>query len=180
MPAEGEDSSSSSSSGSSSSSTAGSTPHSSSGGNGLSKGAIAGIVVACVAFVAILGALFFVLGRNRVYRQWMSSQDGRNERTTRWALFNGASADPYHRSELDSNATPKPPATEITSISSPDHTTHTFSTGNPSSLYGASSPQQESGHWGWDASQHSRANRGPTELEAHPVVPEALQTREYH
>ncbi|OJI85818.1 hypothetical protein ASPTUDRAFT_597664 [Aspergillus tubingensis CBS 134.48] len=53
----------------------------------LSTGAIVGIVIGSVAFIAILGALFFLLGRNRVYRQWMSSQDGRHERTARWAAL---------------------------------------------------------------------------------------------
>lgn len=73
-----------SSSGSSSSDSSGSSK-----GSHLSGGAIAGIVVGVVAFVAILVLLFFVLGRNRVYRQWMSSQDGRTERTAHWALWGG-------------------------------------------------------------------------------------------
>ena len=175
-PAEGSETSSGSSTSSSSSSTASSTG----GGNGLSKGAIAGIAIACAAFVIILGALFFVLGRNRVYQKWMSSQDGRTERTTRWALFNGPVGDPWsnRRSELDSNATNKPPTAEVASVSSPDPTTRTFSPTLDGSAYGAASTRHESGNWGWE-STNPRNNRGPTELEAHSVVSHPQQHGDY-
>lgn len=91
-PTEGSESGSSSSSSSSS-------PH-------LGGGAIAGIVIGVVAFVSILVVLFFVLGRNRVYRQWMSSQDANMERTARWGLFGDSAGTPSwgpppHKSELD-------------------------------------------------------------------------------
>lgn len=59
---------------------------SNSSGHGLSKGAIAGIVVAVVLFIAVLGALLFVLGRNRILQKWASSQDARTTRTNDWAM----------------------------------------------------------------------------------------------
>ncbi|KAL4800536.1 hypothetical protein BDV19DRAFT_384349 [Aspergillus venezuelensis] len=61
----------------------------------LSSGAIAGIVIGAVAVVAILGVLLFLLGRNRVYRKWLSSSkgggsaiasSGKDMRTAKWAL----------------------------------------------------------------------------------------------
>ncbi|KAF3480201.1 extracellular serine-rich protein [Arthroderma uncinatum] len=55
----------------------------------LSDGAIAGIVVGCVAVVALIGALLFILGRNRVYRRWLESEDSTSERTRRWTLGAG-------------------------------------------------------------------------------------------
>jgi hypothetical protein len=149
----------------------------------LSTGAIAGIVVAGVAFVAILVALFFVLGRQRVYNQWISSQDGRNERTARWALFGGQSAqsDPWSRkSELESNA-PKATFTDNPFVVSPDPNRHTFSSapdGSAASMYGPSSPPISSG-WTWDAQHKVRANFGPTELEANSLPHQLPGTREY-
>lgn len=189
MPAEGRTSSGSSSDANTttSSSTAGATGDSGSssgGGHSLSSGAIAGIVVACVAFVAILVALFFVLGRNRVYSQWMSSHDGRTERTAHWAMFNGQGEPWNGKSELDSNATKAPP-TVVTSVGSPVPTQRTFSPqvdGSASSSYCPSSPHQASGHWSWEVPQNARINRGPTELEAHSVghqISEMPDVREY-
>lgn len=143
--------------------------HESSGGSSLSKGAIAGIVVAGVVFIAILVALFFVLGRNRVYRQWMSSQDGRTERTARWALFQDkGDAWQNQKSELESNAT-KRTTTEITSLGTPNRSHGGFSPPPPdsSSIYTATSPQQPNAPWAWDSQPNARMNRGPTELEAH-------------
>ncbi|KAJ5595428.1 uncharacterized protein N7459_001636 [Penicillium hispanicum] len=175
-PAEGGDSTSSASAASTSGSS------SSSSGNSLSKGAIAGIAVACAAFVIILGALFFVLGRNRVYRQWMSSQDGRTERTTRWALFNGQGGESWsnRRSELESNATVKPATAEVSSIASPDPSTTTFSPyPASSSAYAAASVPSDSGHWGWDIPSNPRANRQPTELEAHTPIARIPENQEY-
>lgn len=175
MPAEG-------STGSDSGSTT--TAAASSGGHSLSSGAIAGIVVACVAFVVILVALFFVLGRNRVYRQWMTSEDGRTERTARWAMFNSTGGSTWNgKNELDSNATKAPP-TEIASVGSPDGTHSTLPPqigGSMGSAYGASSPRQTSGHWNWDAPQNATANWYPTELEAHNVAPQIseMDVRDY-
>lgn len=156
----------------------------SSGDNSLSNGAIAGIVVACVAFVAILVALFFLLGRNRVYRQWMSSEDGRTARTAHWAIFNSQGGDAWNgKSELDSNATKAPP-TEIASASSPGTQYRTFSPqvgGHSPSAYGHSSPHQ-SGNLSWDARQNAWVYSGPNELEAHSVEPQIAEmsdVREY-
>lgn len=148
------------------------------GGGGLSGGAIAGIVIAAVAFVAILVALFFVLGRNRVYSQWMSSQDGRTERTARWALFNNTGGSYGNRkSELDSNAG-RVPGTDGTSVGTPDPTMRQFSPVPESvSGFGGSSPRHHSGHWNWDIPQNSRITRGPTELEANAVIHEIPEGR---
>ncbi|KAG5287958.1 extracellular serine-rich protein [Histoplasma ohiense] len=58
-------------------------PHS----HSLSGGAIAGIVVGAVVGLAVLGALFFLLGRLDIYRKWVRSEDGTSaDRTRRWAL----------------------------------------------------------------------------------------------
>ncbi|KAJ5376935.1 hypothetical protein N7509_013821 [Penicillium cosmopolitanum] len=160
-PAEGSADSGSGSSSSSSNDSSGS-------GHGLSKGAIAGIAVAGVVFLGILVALFFLLGRNRVYKQWMSSQDGRTERTARWALFNHPNGGP----EVASNAG-KPPMTDTTSVSSPDpgrYNTMSPPLGDGNSSYGPSSPRHQSGHWSWDPSFNPRNARGPSELEANNVI----------
>lgn len=104
---------------------------SSSSGAHLSRGAIAGIAVLSVVFVGSLVLLVFVLGRNRVYSQWMSSQDGRNKRTARWAIGTGSGTDagvgarnsvgrgvnPWSRgSELDSDGVQSPP-TDVAFVS---------------------------------------------------------------
>ena len=142
---------------------------SNSGPSGLSTGAIAGIAVAGVAFVVILLALFFLLGRNRVYKKWMSSEDGRNERTAHWALFNSQNGG----TEAASNAG-KPPMTDTTSVSSPDP--NRFNTMSPppfgdgNSTVGPGSPRQTSGHWSWDPSYNPRHNHGPSELEAGNII----------
>ncbi|OAX79602.1 hypothetical protein ACJ72_06077 [Emergomyces africanus] len=64
-----------------------------SGGDGhssLSGGAIAGIVVGAIVGIAILGALFYLLGRLEIYRKWRQSEDGtQTDRTRRWALTSG-------------------------------------------------------------------------------------------
>lgn len=180
-PAEGSgstgDSTSTNTSASSSATT--SSASSGSGGGGLSGGAIAGIVIAAVAFVAILVALFFVLGRNRVYSQWMSSQDGRTERTARWAFFNnsGGSSAGNRKSELDSN-TARAPGTDVTSVGSPDPTMRQFSPAPESvSGFGGSSPRHNSGQWNWDIPQNSRSPRGPTELEANAIIHQLPERR---
>lgn len=154
--------------------TATSSPSSSSssdngGGHGLSGGAIAGIVVGCVAFVAILIALFFVLGRNRIYKKWMSSEDGRTERTAQWALWNSHGE---RKSEMTSSA-PGHPGDQATFVSSPDPTQRAFSP----------PPNPASGHWSWDSQSFQQQqqppqqmgpvqghSRGPTELEGSAPV----------
>lgn len=150
------------------------------GGGGLSGGAIAGIVVGCVAFVAILIALFFVLGRNRIYKKWMSSEDGRTERTAQWALFNSHGE---RKSEMTASA-PGHPGDQATFVSSPDPTQRAFSP----------PPQPASGHWSWDStnfqqqqaqqmgqmSPQSGYQRGPTELEAPVPMTQIPESHEHY
>lgn len=145
-------------------------PMSSDGGNTLSKGAIVGIAVACAAFVAILVALFFVLGRNRVYRRWISSEDGRTERTARWAMSSNQ-GDPWPpKSELDAGTT-KPPPPEVAFVGSADLTGQTWSSqgAGSASSYGQLSPHQPSGYWTQEALQSLQVNRGPAELDGNSV-----------
>ncbi|EAS34054.3 extracellular serine-rich protein [Coccidioides immitis RS] len=103
-PAEGSDRSEPSSSPSSSSS-------------GLGRGAIAGIVIGSIAAISILAALFFVLGRNRVYRKWLNSEEESNDRTRRWAM-SGGDWSMAGRSEKDGVTMGSHPA--HTSMMSPD------------------------------------------------------------
>ncbi|KAK2811818.1 hypothetical protein FQN50_001856 [Emmonsiellopsis sp. PD_5] len=111
--------------------------------HGLSGGAIAGIVIGAVAGVGILGALFYLFGRNQVYRQWLTSEDGHNDRTRKWALSGGWSSGP--KSEAG-------PVSEIgagTVTSHPGHMSYMNPefTPNPSHMsYNQSPPAQ----WGWD------------------------------
>ncbi|CAI7568555.1 unnamed protein product [Penicillium palitans] len=172
MPAEGDGS------GSSGNDTSG--DDSSSGSkHGLSSGAIAGIAVAGVVFVAILVALFFVLGRNRVYSQWMSSQDGRTERTARWAMFNHGEGYANGKSEAGSSSVPTQRPThrathsDVTAFSSPDPNVRTLSPGIGVSS-GPGSPSAQQGHWSWnEPPQQPRASAMATELEGHPIIWEA-------
>ncbi|KAJ5321427.1 hypothetical protein N7476_004429 [Penicillium atrosanguineum] len=179
MPAEGSEGGTSSTTRPTTSSTTTSAA-ASGGSHGLSAGAIAGIVVAGVAFVAILVALFFVLGRQRVYSQWMSSQDGRTERTARWAMFghghgHPTPSEPHSRkSELDA---PKVTPTDTVFTHSPDPNRNTFSSTPDGSTYGQMSPPISSG-WIWDAN-NVRASPGPTELEASPMPHQLSETRDY-
>ncbi|KAJ5447312.1 Cupredoxin [Penicillium cf. griseofulvum] len=145
--------------------------------HGLSTGAIAGIAVAAVVFVALLVALFFVLGRNRVYSQWMSSEDGRTERTARWAMFNHGD---NGKSEVASTVpSHKPGHVDMTAVSSPDPTVRTLSPGvEVHPAHGSPSAQQ--GHWSWNEPQpqpqpYPRAHTSvvATELEGHPMIWEA-------
>ncbi|KAJ5607764.1 hypothetical protein N7537_004383 [Penicillium hordei] len=143
--------------------------------HGLSSGAIAGIAVASVVFVAILVALFFVLGRNRVYSQWMSSEDGRTERTARWAMFNHGEGYGNGKSEAGGSSVPnhRPTHSDVTAVSSPDPNVRTLSpgVGVPS---GAGSPSAQQGHWSWnEPPQRPRASGMATELEGHPIIWEA-------
>ncbi|KAB8253013.1 hypothetical protein BDV35DRAFT_375460 [Aspergillus flavus] len=143
IPAEGE----------SPNSSATSSPSPSSSGSHLSGGAIAGIVVGAVAFIGLLVAFFFVMGRNQVYKKWMTSQDGTTERTARWALFNSHGE---RKSDFDST---QPPGDQATYIPSPDLTNRTYVSGQ--------------GQYGWDQSMFQPMpqsppprNVAPTELEA--------------
>ena len=165
-PAEGE--------GSDSSSSSSSTGGGSSGGHGLSTGAIVGIAISCTAFVAILVALFFFIGRNRVYHHWMSSEDGRNERTARW-LFQSQTGT---RDGTESSTTRRPP-TEITTISSPDSAKGLLTPPMDASPNYTTSPHHTSGQWSWDDRQNLRVNRGPTELEADSVPRHFSGMRDY-
>ncbi|KAJ5824910.1 Cupredoxin [Penicillium robsamsonii] len=139
--------------------------------HGLSTGAIAGIAVAAVAFVAILVALFFVLGRNRVYSQWMSSEDGRTERTARWALFNHGD---NGKSEVGSAVpTHKSGPVDMTSVSSPDPTVRAMSP-EVGVYSGPASPLAQQGHWSWNEPiPRTRESAIATELEGHPIIWEA-------
>ncbi|KAJ6179777.1 hypothetical protein N7519_010238 [Penicillium mononematosum] len=123
---------------------------SSGGKHGLSTGAIAGIAVAAVVFVALLVALFFVLGRNRVYSQWMSSEDGRTERTARWALFNHGG--PYGNGKSEAESTAPTHTTghiDTSAVSSPDPNMRTFSPG--AEVTSGSVPTSvQQGHWSWN------------------------------
>ncbi|RAL05139.1 uncharacterized protein BO80DRAFT_398712 [Aspergillus ibericus CBS 121593] len=128
-----------------STSTSTSTPSPSTSNSGLSTGAIVGIVIGIVAFVGLLGALFFVLGRNRVYKQWMSSQDGRHERTARWAALLSPSS---------GNTNTAPRKSEM------EHSTGMPQSEFPGSVGGMSSPQQQTGGlWGWDAPQQQQQDQ---------------------
>lgn len=64
-----------------SSSSAASPEHHSSGGGGLSGGVIAGIVIGAVAGIAILAALFFLLGRTKSMRKRLDERE-KHDRTT--------------------------------------------------------------------------------------------------
>ncbi|KGO75201.1 Cupredoxin [Penicillium italicum] len=170
MPAEGGGSGSSGSSGDDTSGD----DNSSGSKHGLSTGAIAGIAVAGVVFVAILVALFFVLGRNRVYSQWMSSEDGRTERTARWAMFNHD--EPYRNGKSEagsSGPTHKATHSDVTAVSSPDPNLRTLSPGVVATS-GPGSPSAQQGHWSWnEPPQRARASAMATELEGHPIIWEA-------
>lgn len=162
MPAEGDQPGSPSSP----SSTATNSPDKDDDSSGLSGGAIAGIVVGVVAFVGILVALFFVIGRNRVYKKWMSSEDGRNERTARWAFFNSQpEPEPWatRRSEMEGSS--QPPGEQTVYASSPDPTQSGFSPSSP--------PQ--SGRWSTKFQHQAQfqhpTSMGPSELEATSVSP---------
>ncbi|KAE8398112.1 hypothetical protein BDV37DRAFT_276396 [Aspergillus pseudonomiae] len=134
-------------------SSATSSPSPSSSGSHLSGGAIAGIVVGAVAFIGLLVAFFFVMGRNQVYKKWMTSQDGTTERTARWALFNSHGE---RKSDFDSA---QPPGDQATYMPSPDLANRTYMSGQ--------------GQYGWDPSMYQSMpqsppprNVAPTELEA--------------
>ncbi|KAJ5825365.1 hypothetical protein N7474_002503 [Penicillium riverlandense] len=148
------------------------------GRQGLSGGAIAGIVIACFAFVVILMLFFFVMGRNRVYKQWMSSQDGRSERTAQWALFGSNRQSWHHRhhSELTGD-TPKLGTADFASVSSPTQKGYSSA---PSSISPPVPFTSQKGlpSWHWDNPQ-LRDIRGPTELEAHSVVSLVPQNKDH-
>lgn len=183
-PPEGEGSSPSGSDDNKSSDDNNSSDENKSGGGGLSKGAIAGIAVACVVFVGILIALFFVLGRNRVYSQWMSSEDGRTERTARWAMFNHNQDHSHTKSEAGTvhTSVSKPGHVDITAAPSPNPTMGTFSP-NKGVVSGPGSPTTQQGHWSWnEPPQNARASApvNPMELEGHPIIWEAPGSTPHH
>ncbi|KAI1954940.1 hypothetical protein LOZ12_000820 [Ophidiomyces ophidiicola] len=122
----------------------------------LSSGAIAGIVVGCVVVVAMLGALFFLLGRNRVYHKWLASEDGTaKERTRRWALNGG---DWATNSEKDSHIAPS--QVGYINITSPD--------GLQPGPYSPPLRSPPPGYLGWDRANmyqpHPRDDGPPPEL----------------
>ncbi|KAJ5484848.1 hypothetical protein N7539_004836 [Penicillium diatomitis] len=171
MPAEGSGSLSTSSTQNPSSDTA-----TSAANKGLSGGAIAGIVVAAVVFVAILVILFFVLGRNRVYSQWMSSPDGRTERTARWAMGSNYGG---QKSEAESVST-KAPGTEVNSVVCGDHPMRHFSPGPESKV---TAGHATTWHHYYPPSYSSEGQpasfgaRGPSELEGAGVAHQLPERR---
>ncbi|PYH47808.1 uncharacterized protein BP01DRAFT_335379 [Aspergillus saccharolyticus JOP 1030-1] len=161
----------------STSSAAPSASSSSSKSGGLSGGAIAGIVVGSVAFVGILGALFFLMGRNRVYQKWISSQDGRTERTARWAamLIPGHGGEDQTQSqghgrgkgEYDAGAAglgvgmqPLPQPYDYGTAQSPG--TAVYATSPEQS--GSPQPQSQGGHWSWGAQQQQQVYQEPGQV----------------
>ncbi|PYI29684.1 hypothetical protein BP00DRAFT_427298 [Aspergillus indologenus CBS 114.80] len=172
-----------------SNSTASSSPSasSSSGSGGLSGGAIAGIVVGSVAFVGILGALFFLLGRNRVYQKWMSSQDGRTERTAKWASMlspghgggDQTQSQGHGRGKSDYDAgvaglgagmmqtTPGQPLQQQQQMQQPygdygnAQSPGTAVYATSPDLSGSPPPQSQGGHWSWDAQQQQQVYQEP-------------------
>ncbi|OJJ75515.1 hypothetical protein ASPBRDRAFT_37809 [Aspergillus brasiliensis CBS 101740] len=127
----------------------------SSGSTSLSTGAIVGIVIGSVAFIAILGALFFLLGRNRVYQQWMSSQDGRHERTARWAALLSPGQSTGGNTNTNSNAPGGGGGggqrkSEMDAGSAMVPQSEFGSTGVGA---GGLSPPLQQGLWGWDGQQ---------------------------
>lgn len=157
-------------SGSSSSSSSGS-----SGGSHLSGGAIAGIVVGVIAFVVILGLLLFVLGRNRVYKRWMSSEDGRTERTARWALggggggggvsFGTASWGGNRKSDMEPQMAQMD---DTPSTATPMYRPETMHTGMQSPYGNPGSPPLHGHGWSWGQAQQppARVQQEPFELES--------------
>lgn len=167
IPAEGSDNTSSEPSSSSSSK--------------LSSGAIAGIVVGAVAFIAILMTLFFVLGRNRVYKKWMSSQDGRAERTARWAFFNNGTSAPA-TAPSEARKSGYDPAFQPTTadrqsgmfVASPEmtHANAAAAPPYPYARHGSPPPQQSmpvAGHWSWDMTAHQQQQQYPPPPPPPPV-----------
>ncbi|PYH94083.1 hypothetical protein BO71DRAFT_399131 [Aspergillus ellipticus CBS 707.79] len=153
--------------------------------SGLSGGAIAGIVVGSVAFVAILGALFFLLGRNRVYSQWMmSSQDGsgRRERTARWAaLLGGSTAAGSTAGGPTGNETvgtvERKSEMEGTGVGNAGLHMQTAGSPGPGMEYAAGSPQPQQGQrgpWGYDGAggYQQGQNQGHVLYEAMGSAPE--------
>lgn len=148
------------------------------GSHRLSGGAIAGIIISCLAFVSLLMSLFVVMGRNRLYKKWISSQDGRSERTAQWALLNSnrQSWNYRHHSELTGD-TPKLGTADVASVSS--HIQKGYSS-PPSSMSPTvpSSSQKGLPSWHWDNPQ-PRVIREPRELDAHSVVSLVPQSRDH-
>lgn len=143
----------------------------------LSGGAIAGIVVGAVAFIAVLVALFFVLGRNRVYKKWMSSQDGRSERTARWAFFNnapGTAPSDARKSEHEPAFQPMTADHQSGMFAASPDMTHaaTASPPYPYARHGSPPPQQSmpvASHWSWDMTAHQQQQQYPPPPPPPPV-----------
>lgn len=141
----------------------------------LSGGAISGIVVGGVAFVAILVTLFFVLGRNRVYKKWMSSQDGRAERTARWAFSNNPPSGPaesVRKSEYDTGFQPMTADHSGMYVSSPDMAHAAVAPPYPDARQGSPPPQRSmpvAGHWSWDLTAHQQQQQYPPPPPPPPV-----------
>ncbi|PGH14397.1 hypothetical protein AJ79_03039 [Helicocarpus griseus UAMH5409] len=123
------------------------TPH-----HSLSSGAIAGIVVGCVVGIGILGALFFLLGRNAIYRKWLQSEDGHNDRTRKWALSGGGFGGWSTAAKSEAGAPPPSEMDRTIVESQPGHMSYMGPDQSPharhlSGGFGQGSPPPQ---WGWD------------------------------
>jgi hypothetical protein len=109
----------------------------------------------------------------------MSSQDGRTERTARWALFHSdAHSNGNHKSEM-STSTTKPGHIDISAVSSPYPNVRTFSPGTEN-MSSHASPTTQQGHWSWNEPPLVPGTHiAPTELEGHSMIYEAPDNSRY-
>ncbi|EGE82913.1 extracellular serine-rich protein [Blastomyces dermatitidis ATCC 18188] len=129
-------------------------PQDSSSHRSLSGGAIAGIVVGAVVGLAILGALFYLLGRLEIYRKWRQSEDGTSvDRTRRWALSSGGGLGGWS-SGAKSEAGGVPPSEMGGTVVSSQggHMSYISAENTPLNkhLSAGFSPSSSPPPWGWD------------------------------
>lgn len=126
-----------------------------SGHHSLSSGAIAGIVVGSVLGIAILGALFFLLGRLDIYRKWRQSEDGtQTDRTRRWALSSGGGGLGGWSSGAKSEIGGAPPSEMGGTVvgSQAGHMSYISADNTPHSRHLSTviTPSSSPPPWGWD------------------------------